>query len=442
MIGTRGVRLGILRRGLYEMQVRALCNAATQLFEAGKHPRVEIMIPLVVDAEELRIARQWVTNVFDEIGHPELAVGVVAVGAMIETPRAALTAAALADHADFFSLGTNDLTQMTYAFSRDDVEARLLPAYLAEGIFSANPFVELDPVGVGALVRMACDAARAAKPGIGIGVCGEHAGDPASIEFLVGLGVDSVSCSPYRLPIARLAVARALLACGRVRVADLTFDYAPERAPAVPTAPDHGTPALEVDEGFVLHVLRIRGLAGPGGLVDSLGTHPADLLDALVDAGLVRHVEARDLFGLLPAGRERQEQLLAEYAPEPLRRRLAPDYERFLVLNAAFKPLCHDWQLREGLPNDHADGAYDRACIERLVAVAADLRPALGSMVVTLPRLARYGARLQGAVDAVVGGDTHRFTGVMCESFHDIWMELHEDLVVLLGIDRAEEGSF
>ncbi len=151
MIGTRGVRLGVVRSGLYEMQVRALCAAAANLFERGLHPHVEIMIPLVVDAEELRIARSWVTGVLDEIGHPELASDVVTVGAMIETPRAALTAGALAEHADFFSFGTNDLTQMTFAFSRDDVEAKLLPAYQALGILPANPFAELDQEGVGAL---------------------------------------------------------------------------------------------------------------------------------------------------------------------------------------------------------------------------------------------------------------------------------------------------
>ncbi|TFH14337.1 MAG: pyruvate, phosphate dikinase, partial [Acidimicrobiales bacterium] len=172
MIGTRGVRLGVVRSGLYEMQVRALCAAAAHLFERGLHPHVEIMIPLVVDAEELRIARSWVTGVLDEIGHPELASNVVTVGAMIETPRAALTAGALAQHADFFSFGTNDLTQMTFAFSRDDVEAKLLPAYQALGILPANPFAELDQDGVGALISIACEQARSTKPTIKLGACG------------------------------------------------------------------------------------------------------------------------------------------------------------------------------------------------------------------------------------------------------------------------------
>ena len=227
MIGTRGVRLGVVRPGLYEMQVRALCKAAAELFARGKRPHVEIMIPLVVDAEELRIARSWVHDVLDEIGHPELTSTVVTVGAMIETPRAALTAAALAEHADFFSFGTNDLTQMTYAFSRDDVEAKLLPAYQALGILSANPFAVLDQEGVGELVRIGCDAARRTKPAIKLGVCGEHAGHPESADFLVRLGIDSVSCSPFRVPMARLGVAQALLACGRVRIEDVTIDFGP-----------------------------------------------------------------------------------------------------------------------------------------------------------------------------------------------------------------------
>ena len=167
------------------MQVRALCQAAANLFARGKRPCVEIMIPLVVEAEELRIARGWVRDVLDEIGHPELKSSVITVGAMIETPRAALTAGELAKHADFFSFGTNDLTQMTYAFSRDDVEAKLLPAYFAAGILPANPFAVLDQEGVGELVRIACTLARAAKPNIKLGACGEHAGHPDSAAFLV-----------------------------------------------------------------------------------------------------------------------------------------------------------------------------------------------------------------------------------------------------------------
>ncbi len=313
MIGTRGVRLGIVRSGLYEMQVRALCTAAANLFERGQRPHVEIMIPLVIDAEELRLARSWVTGVLDEIGHPELASDVITVGAMIETPRAALTAGALAEHADFFSFGTNDLTQLTYAFSRDDVESRLLPTYLAHGILPANPFAELDEAGVGELVRIACEATRAASPSTKLGACGEHAGHPESANFLVRLGIDSVSCSPFRVPLARLAVAQALLACGRVNVNDIDLDrlraIAAERR-AAPSGDAAGTTAatspdgaagtsgsaslvtIEIDEAIVLHTMRIRGFVTPDAFVETLGQHPATILDELLDGGMVRHFEA------------------------------------------------------------------------------------------------------------------------------------------------------
>ncbi len=140
----------------------------------------------------------------------------------------------MAAHADFFSFGTNDLTQMTFAFSRDDVESRLLPAYRAKGILPDNPFEVLDEDGVGELVRIATEAARCVKPGIKLGACGEHAGHPASAAFLVRLGLDSVSCSPFRVPLARLGVAQALLACGRVQINDVHFDFA-EPAPVEPT---------------------------------------------------------------------------------------------------------------------------------------------------------------------------------------------------------------
>ena len=312
------------------------------------------MIPLVVDAEELRIARSWVHDVLDEIGHPELTSTVVTVGAMIETPRAALTAAALAEHADFFSFGTNDLTQMTYAFSRDDVEAKLLPAYQALGIISANPFAVLDQEGVGELVRIGCEAARGAKPAIKLGVCGEHAGHPESADFLVRLGVDSVSCSPFRVPMARLGVAQALLACGRVHIDDVTIDFGEATgADAVGSvnedAADVDDDAVaDVDEALVLHVLRVRGFVTPQGFVASIGVHPAELLNELVAAGYVNRIEQRDMYNLLPAGRERHEALLATYAVESVRSGLAPQYERFLHLNDEFKQLCTDWQIRQG----------------------------------------------------------------------------------------------
>jgi phosphoenolpyruvate-protein kinase (PTS system EI component) len=449
MLGTRGVRLGVMRSGIYEMQVRALCRAAATLFERGHSPRVELMIPLVIDAEELRIARSWVTGVLDEIGHPELASDAVTVGAMIETPRAALTAAALAEHADFFSFGTNDLTQLTYAFSRDDVESRLLPAYQALGILPANPFAVLDQHGVGELVRIACDAARAAKPGIKLGVCGEHAGDPASADFLVRLGIDSVSCSPFRIPLARLGVAQALLSSGRVDIGDIDFDYsAPSSDDSAPAgrSTDQALDAaldepLEVDEALVLHVLRLRGFLTADGFSHSLGMHPAELLASLVDAGAVRYVEARGLYALLPAGREMQEQLLA--APpgfDPAR--LADAYTTFLELNDAVKTLCMHWQLRNGEPNDHSDSEYDRQRIDELCDLVERTEGVMRSFAEVVPRLDRYRLRLHRAVRSVEAGEVKRFTGVACESFHDVWMELHEDLIVLQRIDRTHEGSF
>jgi len=458
MLGTRGVRLGILRRGLYEMQVRALCTAATTLLERGRHPRVEIMVPLVVDAAEMQLMRGWIVDVLDDVGRPELADGAITIGAMIETPRAALTAAALAEHADFFSFGTNDLTQLTYAFSRDDVEARLVPAYLANGILTVNPFARLDVDGVGELIRLACDRARSTDPSIRLGACGEHAGDPASIEFLVASGLDSISCSPYRVPLARLAVAQALLACGRVNVVDVTFSPAPPEpglAGDTPTSADGDDTSntsnasesgdrldITVDPRLVLHVLKVRGFVTSDGFRASIGEHPASILDDLVTDGTVRYMEARDLYGLLPAGKERHEELLDSYATDPIRDGLRVPYGDFLVLNDEFKQLCTDWQVRAGAPNDHTDTAYDQLCIDGLAAIAARATPIIGSMTATVPRLARYDARLGAAARCVADGDSKRFTGVMCESFHDVWMELHEDLIVLQRIDRAAEGSF
>jgi phosphoenolpyruvate-protein kinase (PTS system EI component) len=455
MIGTRGVRLGVVRTGVYEMQVRALCQAAANLFARGKRPHVEVMIPLVVEAEELRIARGWVRDVLDEIGHPELKSTVVTVGAMIETPRAALTAGELAKHADFFSFGTNDLTQMTYAFSRDDVESKLLPAYQGLGILPANPFAVLDQEGVGELVRIATEAARTAKPTIKLGACGEHAGHPASADFLVRLGLDSVSCSPFRVPLARLGVAQALLACGRVKITDIDVSQlqgigaastaddtdataASSASPAAAVADDTGA----MDEALVLHTLRVRGFVTPDGFRESLGDHPADILAALIGAGLVRHIEKRDMYGLLPPGKERQEALLADYCPDDVRSALHAHYERFLELNEEFKQLCTDWQMRGDEPNDHSDAGYDAAVIDKLGTLHAESKPTLDGFAGALARMGRYTDRLDGAIARVQAGETNMFTGVMCGSYHDIWMELHEDLIVLQRIDRVEEGSF
>ncbi len=442
MIGTRGVRLGFVRNGVYQMQVRALCTAAANLFARGKRPMVEIMIPLVVDAEELRTARGWVRDVLDEIGHPELRSTVVTVGAMIETPRAALTAAAMAEHADFFSFGTNDLTQMTYAFSRDDVEATLLPAYRALGVIPDNPFAVLDQDGVGELIRIACTDARATKPGIKLGACGEHAGHPPSAAFLVQQGVDSVSCSPFRVPMARLGVAQALLACGRVHINDITFDF---DAGVTRELADAGSPAEvgpPADEALVLHALRVRGWVTPAGFVNSLGSYPVEILAPLIDAGEVRHLEARDMYGLLPPGKEHHANLLDELAPADVRTGLGACYEAFLELNDVFKQLCTDWQMRNGEPNDHADLDYDRRCTERLVELMLASDRVVADLGEYLPRMNRYSVRLHDAAGCVGLGENNRFTGVMCESFHDIWMELHEDLIVMLRIDRVAEGSF
>jgi phosphoenolpyruvate-protein kinase (PTS system EI component) len=455
MIGTRGVRLGVVRSGLYEMQVRALCSAAANLFERGLTPHVEVMIPLVVDAEELRLARSWVTGVLDQIGHPELASNVVTVGAMIETPRAALTAGALARHADFFSFGTNDLTQMTYAFSRDDVESRLLPAYQAHGILPANPFEVLDEHGVGELLRIATAAARAQQPEIKLGACGEHAGHPASADFLVRLGLDSVSCSPFRVPLARLGVAQALLASGRVHINEVEFDFA-EHA-TVTTSPEpaetplstpvtapvvHASAPKTAGEALVLHTLRVRGFVTADGFVESLGHHPDEVLSGLVDQGLVRHIEKRQMYGLLPPGKQRHADLLEELADDLARAGLAEHYPAFLELNDTFKQLCTTWQVRNGEPNNHSDAGYDRPCIEGLTRLAAESRSVIDGFSAAIPRLARYNTRLAHAAGRVANGETRQFTGVMCESFHDVWMELHEDLIVLQRIDRSDEGSF
>ncbi len=211
MLGTRGVRLGILKDGLYRMQVRALLDAAIERLAVGGRPQVEIMIPLVVTGTELALVRGWV---LDEIHQAETRSGRsldVAVGTMIETPRAALCAADIALTADFFSFGTNDLTQMVFGFSRDDVATRVIGPYLELGLLERDPFESIDVAGVGQLVASATDNGRAASPELKVGVCGEHGGDPASIAFFVDAGLDYVSCSPFRVPVARLAAAQALL---------------------------------------------------------------------------------------------------------------------------------------------------------------------------------------------------------------------------------------
>ncbi len=208
MLGLRGVRLGLHVPGLFLMQVRAIAEAAAT---RATPPHVEIMVPLVGSARELLLVRQHIEETLAEVAAETSMQLDDAIGTMIELPRAALTAGEIARYADFFSFGTNDLTQMTWGFSRDDVEATIFPTYLEEGIFAVSPFESLDLEGVGRLVELACREGRAARSDLTLGVCGEHGGDPASIHFFDRVGVDYVSCSPFRVPVARLEAARALL---------------------------------------------------------------------------------------------------------------------------------------------------------------------------------------------------------------------------------------
>ena len=214
MLGTRGVRLGVIKPGLYAMQVRALLDAAADLRKRGKNPIVEIMIPLTVTREELALARGWVQMEIDAATKNLRKKPHITIGTMIETPRAALRADEIAEEADFFSFGTNDLTQMAFGFSRDDVESRMMPAYLEQGLLKRNPFETIDVGGVGELVKIAAERGRKAKPSIKLGVCGEHGGDPESIALFNEAGLDYVSCSPFRVPIARLAAAQAIVGAG------------------------------------------------------------------------------------------------------------------------------------------------------------------------------------------------------------------------------------
>ncbi|WP_419553330.1 putative PEP-binding protein [Candidatus Poriferisodalis sp.] len=208
MLGVRGVRLGLLRPELYATQVRALAAAVADHRAAGGDPRVEIMVPLVSAAGELAAAVRAVRSAWDG----QQAGPVPPIGTMIETPRACLIAGELAAEVAFASFGTNDLTQMVFGFSRDDTATRVIGPYVSEGLLDADPFASLDRAGVGALVHGALQRGRAANPQLRVGICGEHGGDPASISFAVQAGLDYVSCSPYRVPVARLAAAQALLA--------------------------------------------------------------------------------------------------------------------------------------------------------------------------------------------------------------------------------------
>ncbi|WP_306334087.1 pyruvate, phosphate dikinase [Streptomyces sp. KL118A] len=211
MLGLRGVRLGLVTPGLVAMQVRAVAEAVVERKRAGGDPRAEIMVPLVGTVEELRLVREEVARVLAQVSETS-GIGVTCpVGTMIELPRAALTAGRIAQEAAFFSFGTNDLTQTTWGFSRDDVEAAFFSAYLDKGVFTVSPFETIDGEGVGRLVRFAVGEGRAARPGLKIGVCGEHGGDPESVHFFHAAGLDYVSCSPFRVPVARLEAGRAAL---------------------------------------------------------------------------------------------------------------------------------------------------------------------------------------------------------------------------------------
>jgi pyruvate,orthophosphate dikinase len=211
MLGHRGCRLGITYPEIYEMQARAIFEAAVAVArEGGEAPLPEVMVPLVGTRAELQIIRQLIdrtaSTVFEELGQavPYL------VGTMIELPRAALMAGSIAEEAEFFSFGTNDLTQTTLGVSRDDA-GRFLTHYVEKGIYGRDPFVSIDVEGVGELIRMAAERGRAVKSGLKLGICGEHGGDPTSIAFCESIGLDYVSASPYRVPIARLAAAQAAL---------------------------------------------------------------------------------------------------------------------------------------------------------------------------------------------------------------------------------------
>jgi len=208
MLGTRGCRLGLQYPEVYEMQVRAIVRAANAVAErTGAAPIVEIMHPLVGFEEELRRLRELTVEVANE----ERA-GDYLCGTMIELPRACVRADGIAEHADFFSFGTNDLTQTALGFSRDDAEGKFLTYYLEDGILEKNPFETLDRSGVGDLMRIAVERGRSTKPDLKLGICGEHGGEPQSVAFCHELGLDYVSCSPYRVPVARLAAAQAALA--------------------------------------------------------------------------------------------------------------------------------------------------------------------------------------------------------------------------------------
>ena len=211
MLGLRGVRLGLKIPGLFGLQIRAIAEALVRLREEGKDPQPEIMVPLIGSNRELVIVRAQAEQIIAEVAEAHNQAIEIPIGCMIELPRAALTANRIAQTADFFSFGTNDLTQTTWGFSRDDVETAFFPKYLENGVLTISPFETLDALGVGELVQIGVDKGRATQPGLKTGVCGEHGGDPESIHFFHNAGLDYVSCSPFRVPVARLEAGRAVV---------------------------------------------------------------------------------------------------------------------------------------------------------------------------------------------------------------------------------------
>ena len=209
MLGLRGVRLGLVIPGLFELQIRAVCEAQAARIAAGGHPRAEIMVPLIGSVQELHLVRDAALDVIKEVGDKHGITLEIPIGCMIELPRAALTAGRIAEEAEFFSFGTNDLTQTTWGFSRDDVEGAFFAQYTANGVLSVSPFETIDSQGVGRLVQIAVEEGKATRPELHLGVCGEHGGDPESIRFFHSVGLDYVSCSPFRVPVARLEAGRA-----------------------------------------------------------------------------------------------------------------------------------------------------------------------------------------------------------------------------------------
>jgi pyruvate,orthophosphate dikinase len=211
MMGLRGIRLGIMLPGLIGMQVRAIFEAACDVKKEGFEPKPEVMIPLTGHVNELKHVQPELEEVARQVMKEKGVTVEYKFGTMIEIPRAALTSREIAGMAEFFSFGTNDLTQMTYGYSRDDAERGFLLNYVEHNILPQNPFQQLDRDGVGRLVKMAVNEGRAARPNLEVGICGEHGGDPSSVIFCYGAGLNYVSCSPFRVPIARLSAAHAAL---------------------------------------------------------------------------------------------------------------------------------------------------------------------------------------------------------------------------------------